>query len=222
MKDYSLKSGERYATLDHNLIGGDHLWRYRYAAARIRQVHPTAPYGADVFCGSGYGAKILAEETQGCVLAIDGSSEAVACANQKIHHPGVLYAAKLFPFQLPTAAFDFVASMESLEHVKDYEAFFWVLAQSLKPGGQLFISAPDENTMPYTGYVWHYKHFTPEEIRTLARESQLEEVGAFSTSCQIFKDGKARMPYHYQIANDQPSAIGEGDTLFFEFRKPKP
>ena len=109
--------------------------------------------------------------------------------------------------------------MESLEHVKDFEAFFWVLSKSLKQGGQLFISAPDENTMPYTGYVWHYKHFTPEEIRSFARKNHLEEVSAFSTSCQIFKDGKARMPYHYQIANDEPLELGKGDTLFFEFRK---
>lgn len=218
MKDYSLNSGERYATLDHNLIGGDHLWRYRYAAERIKTNNP-APYGADIFCGSGYGAKILAEKTQGHVLAIDGSSEAIASANQKIHHPNILYTSKLFPFSLPNGAFDFVASMESLEHIKDFEAFFWVLAQSLKQGGQLFISAPDENTMPYTGYVWHYKHFRPEEIRNLARQNHLEEIEAFSTSCQIFKDGKARIPYHYQISNDNPLDIGQGDTLFFEFRK---
>src|SRR5256885_11809493 len=71
-KDYSLKSGERYSTLDLNLIGGDHLLRYKYAANRAKEIY-ASPYGADIFCGSGYGAEILAETTQGNILAIDGS-----------------------------------------------------------------------------------------------------------------------------------------------------
>ena len=99
MKDYSLKSGERYSTLDLNLIGGDHLLRYRYAANRAKEIYPR-PYGADIFCGSGYGAEILASTTQGSILAIDGSTEAIENANKKIHDPNIIWAAKLFPFNL--------------------------------------------------------------------------------------------------------------------------
>lgn len=218
MKDYSLKSGERFHSLDTNLVSGDHLWRYRYTAQQVKK-HYKNPFGADIFCGSGYGAKLLADEANAFMLAIDGSPESVECANERVFHSNIIYAQKLFPFNLPEETFDFVASMESLEHVKDYEAFFWVLAKSIKKGGRLFISSPDENTLPYGGYIWHYKHFRPDEVRTMAKESGLREVAAYSTSCQIMKDGKAHMAYFFQMGNETPKELNEGDTLFFEFSK---
>ncbi|WP_289240841.1 methyltransferase domain-containing protein [Delftia sp.] len=138
---------------------------------------------------------------------------------KKIHDPNIIWAAKLFPFNLPKETFDFITSMESLEHVKDFEAFFWVLSQSLKSGGTLFISSPHEEIMPYTGYIWHYKHFLPEEIRSLARQNNLMEINAFSTNSSIFKDGKSCLFYPFQMGNDQPVDLEKGDTLFFEFRK---
>ncbi|MEA5123932.1 class I SAM-dependent methyltransferase [Xanthomonas floridensis] len=219
MKDYALKSGERYHTLDQNLVGGDHLWRYRYAASRLPK-SPAQLFGADVFCGSGYGAALVARETQASILAIDGSEESIAVARRKIHAPSIIWAAKLFPFDLPDGCFDFVMSMESLEHVKNHEALFWVLSKSLKHGGQLFISCPNESVMPYTGYKWHYRHFVPEEVRALALENGLEEVAAFSTLCCGLKDGRSAIFYPHQMRNDQALDVEVGDTMLFEFRKP--
>lgn len=219
MKDYSLKSGERYHTLDLNLIGGDHLWRYRQVTSRVQQTGKKL-FGADIFCGSGYGAALAAQQLDASILAIDGSAESVATAGEKLLDPNIIWAAKLFPFDLPHECFDFVMSMESLEHVKDYESFFWVLARSLKRGGQLFISSPDESVMPYTGYKWHWRHYIPAEMRVLATECGLEEVAAFSTSCQLLKDGKANVFYPHQMRNDEPLPLEVGDTMFFEFRKP--
>lgn len=219
MKDYSLKSGERYHTLDLNLIGGDHLWRYRHAISSVKQTGKKL-FGADIFCGSGYGTALAAQQLDASILAIDGSAESVAIAGEKLLDPNILWAAKLFPFDLPHECFDFVMSMESIEHVKDHESFFWVLARSLKPGGQLFISSPDESIEPYNGYKWHWRHYVPSEIRELAKQSGLEEVAAFSTSCQLLKDGKACVFYPYQMRNDEPLRLQVGNTMFFEFRKP--
>jgi 2-polyprenyl-3-methyl-5-hydroxy-6-metoxy-1,4-benzoquinol methylase len=113
MKDYSLKSGERYPTLDLNLIGGDHLWRYGYVASRFEGNNKRLS-GADVFCGSGYGAMLMSQKMNATILAIDGSAEAIENANQKIHSPDIIFAAKLFPFELPESSFDFITSMESI------------------------------------------------------------------------------------------------------------
>ena len=218
MKDYSLKSGERYHTLDLNLIGGDHLWRYRYAISRVRGSDKRL-FGADIFCGSGYGAALVAQKVNASILAIDGSQEGIAIASEKITDPNILWASKIFPFDLPDECFDFVMSMESMEHVKDHETFFWVLTKSLKKGGLLFISCPNENVMPYTGYKWHYRHFIPQEVRALASEYGLEEVNAFSTVCCGLKEGKTAIFYPHQSSNDQPLPLESGDTMFFEFRK---
>lgn len=218
MKDYSLKSGERCHTLDLNLIAGDHLWRYRYAAARMKN-HEKRLFGADIFCGSGYGSAILANEVNSAILAIDGSEESIAVAGNKIHNPNIIWSSKLFPFNLPHECFDFITSMESIEHVKDHKAFLLVLTKSLKKGGRLFISCPNENVIPYAGYKWHYKHFLPAEMRELALENGLEEVNAFSTICTGLKEGVSAILYPYQLKNDQPLDIEVGDTMFFEFIK---
>lgn len=219
MKDYSLKSGERYHTLDLNLIGGDHLWRYRHVASRVQQTGKKL-FGADIFCGSGYGSALVAQQLGASILAIDGSVESIAIASEKLLDPNIIWAAKLFPFDLPEECFDFVMSMESLEHVKDYESFFWVLAKSLKPGGSLFISCPNENITPYNGYKWHWRHFVPSEMRAFAKQNGLEEVAAFSTTCGIYKNGKSCLFYPHQIRNDEPRELEAAGTMFFEFRKP--
>ena len=218
MKDYSLKSGERYTSLDLNLIGGDHLWRYQYVATRMAE-QKRSLFGADIFCGAGYGAMMMAQQLDATILAIDGSAEAIETANRKLNASNVIFAAKLFPFELPEATFDFIASLESMEHVKDFETFFWTLSKALKKGGRLFISAPDENVMPYQGYIWHYKHFRPEEVRALAEKYGLSEIAAVATKCQVYKDGLSRLYYPYQLDNNAPFDIGAGDTLFFEFEK---
>jgi SAM-dependent methyltransferase len=219
MKDYSHKSGERYCTLDLNLIGGDHLWRYRHVISRVLQ-KSKKPFGADIFCGSGYGAALVAQQLDASVLAIDGSAESVAIASEMLFDPNIIWAAKLFPFDLPHECFDFIMSFESIEHVKDYESFLWVLTKSLKQGGQLFISCPDENVMPYTGYKWHWRHYTASEIRAIAHKFGLKETAAFSTSSHLLRDGKATLYYPYQMHNDEPLPLRVGDTMFFEFKKP--
>jgi SAM-dependent methyltransferase len=218
MKDYSLKSGERYASLDLNLIGGDHLWRYQYIANRMAE-EKRSLFGADIFCGAGYGAMLMSQQLNASILAIDGSAEAIDTANKKLNAPNVIFAAKLFPFELPEETFDFIASLESMEHVKDFETFFWTLAKSLKTGGRLFISAPNENVWPYTDYFWHYKHFTPDEVRELAEKYGLREVAAFSTASYVYKEGMARLFYPYQLDNNRPHDLDAADTLFFEFEK---
>lgn len=218
MKDYSLKSGERYTSLDLNLIGGDHLWRYQYVATRMAEQNRSL-FGADIFCGAGYGAMLMSQQLNATILAIDGSAEAIDTANRKLNAPNVIFAAKLFPFELPEATFDFIASLESMEHVKDFDTFFWMLSKALKQGGRLFISAPNEKIMPYQGYIWHYKHFLPGEMRALAEKYGLSEIAAYSTTCQVYKDGLARLYYPYQLDSNRPLELDAGDTLFFEFEK---
>lgn len=218
MKDYSLKSGERYTSLDLNLIGGDHLWRYQYVATRMAGQERSL-FGADIFCGTGYGAMLMSQQLNATILAIDGSAEAIDTANQMLHAPNVIFAAKLFPFELPEAAFDFIASLESMEHVKDFETFFWTLAKALKQGGRLFISAPNEIVMPYDGYIWHYRHFRPEEVRALAQQYGMREIAAYSTTCHVLNEGVTRIFYPYQMDSNRPLELDAGDTLFFEFEK---
>lgn len=171
--DLSLHSGERQTAPDYGAIRADHRLRYEWAAQRI----PAGTFGADVFCGNGYGSWLLGESR--FVLGIDGSEEAIAQANACYRRPTVLFSAAYFPFSLPAQAFDFVVALESIEHVPDGERFLRELAQSLRPGGTLVFSTPCEERLPHrtSGNRFHARHYTMAQALGLAGAFGLRLVG---------------------------------------------
>jgi 2-polyprenyl-3-methyl-5-hydroxy-6-metoxy-1,4-benzoquinol methylase len=124
----------------------------------------------DLFCGTGYGTAILSKALEWCTWGLDGSSEAIAYANQHFGASNSLFTAKVFPFNLPTEVADCIICFESIEHVEDYRGFFGVLYNALRPGGLMYISAPNELRMPFekARFPFHYRHFTATEFRALA------------------------------------------------------
>ena len=107
--DFSLESGERQVSKSWDGIRADHRFRYEWADQHI----PHDGFGLDCFCGNGYGAQFLARCGRN-VWAIDGSSEAIAFAQQYFPSRRVLYSARTWPFELPKASANFVVSLESI------------------------------------------------------------------------------------------------------------
>lgn len=99
--------------------------------------------GVDVFCGYGYGYGTHLLSTSRHVLGIDGSTDAIRLAEQHYRTPNALFSQARSPFSLPSQAFDFAVSLESVEHVEQGEAFIAILAASLKPGGTVNVIVPD-------------------------------------------------------------------------------
>lgn len=227
MKDFSLHSGERYSEIDLQLIGPDHLARYRYVADVVGSGR-SGKFGADIFCGSGYGSALIARETEATVLAIDGSEEAIVNANKKFTYPNLIYAQKYFPFELPISSFDFIASMESIEHIKEHELFFYILQNALKPDGDLFISAPNEDVLPLGDYKWHFKHFRTNELVAWAKKYGLSVVNIFSTKSHVINSqtGMCYLNhpdafYPQQINNHKLFRENIGETNLYHFKKSK-
>ena len=82
-KDFSLHSGERLATIDPPVIYPDHLARDQFVCDDMKQ-RGYDLFGADIFCGAGYGTNLLAETLDGTVLGIDGSAEATVPVVRRI------------------------------------------------------------------------------------------------------------------------------------------
>ena len=202
-RDFSLNSGERLAVIETALLPPDHMSRYQYVIDDLGTAR-TSLVGLDAFCGSGYGANMMASALDACILAIDGSSEAIEQANLNLLRPNLFFSQKFFPFHLPPGSFDFVASMESIEHVEDYESFACMLGKSLKPGGRLYVSAPDEREMSLEkiNYHWHFKHFLAAEFEGLFTGLGLRLRSAFSTNHTLRKEGKVIATYPYVMRRD--------------------
>ena len=168
--DLSLHSGERQVATEYSGIRADHRFRYEWANNHISE----GGFGLDIFCGNGYGTWLLAQTR--LVVGIDASTDAIRLAETHFRTARTLFCANYYPFDLPSNTFDFVVSLESVEHVKDGATFFQSLVNSLKPGGVVVFSTPCEDLLPHamTGNHFHFKHYTLQETLALASSYGLE------------------------------------------------
>ncbi|HWQ57270.1 MAG TPA: methyltransferase domain-containing protein [Bryobacteraceae bacterium] len=164
---FQLQSGERQVTPNLSEIRRDHRARYEFAVDAIRQIAGSQPgFGADVFCGVGYGSQLLATELGCPVLGIDGSGEAIEYANRHYATSLTLYSHKIFPFALPAQSLDFIAAFESIEHVADDRRFSAMLTASLRPAGILILSTPNQrrNALEQNPNAFHVRHYDPLDV----------------------------------------------------------
>jgi len=162
--------GERQAAPTLEGIRSDHIARYQFACRFI----PDRAKILDLACGIGYGSQILATQTNcQAVQAIDKSRTAIKYAKQ-------FYGTNKIAFQvadglkmpLPNQYFDVVTSFETIEHVPDASILLNQFFTTLKPGGLLICSTPNQNELPYNQqeYPFHFRHYTPSELQTLTSQ----------------------------------------------------
>jgi cyclopropane fatty-acyl-phospholipid synthase-like methyltransferase len=224
-KDFSLASGERVANIAFDDIPPDHWARYEYACEAIWplvELKEKMLIGADIFCGSGYGAHMLAQKLPCFLTAIDGSAEAISEAATRFVNMNLFFSHKFFPFSLPTEHFDFIVSIESIEHIENGEQFFSLLAQSIKVGGRLIISAPNRRIIELekNPYHWHYKHYIDEEISQLGKLNGLKMLQCMGADCTIVNsEGKVIAGNYYSPTAGKLREAYQGDTLTYLFEK---
>jgi SAM-dependent methyltransferase len=148
---------------------GEHRSRYHFAAKYVdgRTV-------LDIACGTGFGAKILAEAGAATVIAADYSIDALEVTSE-------MNAAKIAPLRtdgtrLPFAdgMIDAVTSFETVEHIPDHDKFVSELKRVLREDGVAVMSTPNAlYTKPVNGKPinpFHVYEFTPDEFGRLLKK----------------------------------------------------
>jgi len=173
-RDFSLNSGERQTAPNVDTIRADHRYRYERAAQWLRR-HTPQPWrltGLDVFCGNGYGSRIIADNTGARMVGFDGSAEAVDLAERHYGNHRVVFGHACFPFSLEEDLFDFAICFESVEHVDDARGLLSQLSRAVR--GPLFVSVPLDGGLPFEcnseRFSNHVRHYLSEELRELLRE----------------------------------------------------
>jgi GT2 family glycosyltransferase/SAM-dependent methyltransferase len=150
-------TGERFVPGVQGPMKLEHLQRYACVErlARGRRV-------ADIACGEGYGAAILARHAAR-VVGIDISAAAAQHARQRYRAVRNLAfaAGRCEALPLATGSVDLIVSFETIEHLEDHEACLSEFRRILAPDGRLAISTPDP-----TAYVTA-KHGNPFHVREL-------------------------------------------------------
>src|SRR3989338_7633286 len=153
----------------------EHIARYKFAQQFVENKTVM-----DIACGTGYGAKILADKAQE-VWGGDISEEAIKIAKEKYSgeniHFRVLDASEL-PFD--NNSFDLVVSFETIEHIKDYKSYLFEIKRVLKQGGRLILSTPDKRITRRLGIEnkFHLKEFNKKELADILKNDfKLEFFG---------------------------------------------
>ena len=121
-----------------------HIVRYQLAATLVRPGDTVL----DAACGLGYGSHVLASLSPAArITGIDQCEWAVDFASRNYGGERVAFRSGSLPEALDDVAdgsVDFIASLETLEHVPNPGALLAVFARVLRPGGRIFVSVPND------------------------------------------------------------------------------
>jgi SAM-dependent methyltransferase len=102
------------------------------------------------------------------VTGVDASADAVAFARDFYASPEITYQNESAgSFAFPHEAYDRIVSFETIEHLADDARFVNQLWDALRPGGVLAVSAPNLETYPMRGHVFHVRHYSPASLSRL-------------------------------------------------------
>ena len=185
-RDWSLRSGERQTSPWFEDANAAHRARYAWAASVLG--HRFGQRGLDIFCATGYGTAHLARHTGAAMVGHDACAEAIDVAARA--YPNIAWTCAHYPYALPSSAFDFIVSLESIEHVEDDAAFVASLIDSLRPGGDLLLSVPNEERLPCAsfGNPYHVRHYAPAALTALFAGPPVEIVGEYAQRIHAFRD----------------------------------
>lgn len=178
-KDFSLESGERLTDTKLENIRLDHLERYKCCAKILEREYGKNDkiMGLDFFCGIGYGSFYISNELGNAFIdAYDGSSDAIRVGKKHYKTKNIKYKVRKFPCKLKNNFYDFIISIESIEHIKNEKKFVKNLVMALKPGGILLLSSPNEEkfSLKVNRILHHYRHHTISEFSKLIEANSLE------------------------------------------------
>jgi|WetSurMetagenome_2_1015567.scaffolds.fasta_scaffold00428_20 ubiquinone/menaquinone biosynthesis C-methylase UbiE len=148
-----------------NIIYDEHLVRYQLAAqvAKGKRV-------LDIACGSGYGARILAQAGAEKVIAIDRDSAAIEAAIKNYGQDNIEFkTGEVENIKEADGSFDLIISFETIEHLPDAEKYLQELARVLKKEGTALISTPNREVFGQKN-PYHLKEFTKQEFQEILQK----------------------------------------------------
>jgi 2-polyprenyl-3-methyl-5-hydroxy-6-metoxy-1,4-benzoquinol methylase len=192
-----------------NVIYDEHLVRYKLAAQLAAGKNIL-----DIACGSGYGAKILAEAGAQKVTAVDIDVEALEEAKKNFGSANLEYkAGDAENIAEADKAFDLVTSFETIEHLKNAEKYLAEIARVLKQDGVFLVSTPNIEVFGQKN-PFHLREFNKSEFeQTLKKNFKnifiLEQINgvaslikAGNTGNIYFSDSSAKPLYFIAVCSN--------------------
>ena len=167
-----LHSGERQVICHVNDVRKDHAARYYFAAEKIKN----SQIVLDAACGVGYGSYIMACKNQTIKFdAVDISNTSIGHAKIYFNQDNITHHVSNILEYHSDNTYDTIISFETIEHVYTDDQLIQKFSTLLKSKGRLIASVPNEDVMPFIKekFLFHYRHYTPEEFVNLLRKMVL-------------------------------------------------
>ena len=151
-------------------IREDHRRRYMFAGEYVFDYFRGPAIIYDLGCGGGYGSYILANQYEHEVYGIDFDVDVIQFGNEHYKHSQVSRRVENIT-ESRIAGAGAVVMFEVIEHLENPLPVLQGLDTHLLIG-----SVPNENITPFDESVheWHYRHYTPTELKELIREAGFE------------------------------------------------
>lgn len=157
-----LNSGERIVAKEPCAVYKCHTQRYQLAAKYLGQDSIVLDFG----CGIGYGSFLMSAYCKK-VFGIDRDGETIDHAGKWFGRDNIVYVhGETVP---PDMTFDVITAFEVIEHHSDGKALCRAFWDSLKPGGLLIVSVPNQDLVPFeqSKHEFHERHYTSKELENL-------------------------------------------------------
>ena len=141
----------------------------------------------DLGCNNGFGTSFVAPGAEH-ILGLDVSARAIEHARE--HHAGPSVEFDVFDgmhIPQPDGSFEFVMSLQVIEHIENTDAYLAEIARVLAPGGKAMFTTPnavvrlDPGMLPWNSF--HVHEFTPTELKEKLEHHfpHVELSGMFAT-----------------------------------------
>ena len=176
----------------------NHIHRYRFAAEVLRERRPERIL--DAACGVGYGARHLAGELEADVTAVDRDAKALAIARREFAHERLRFIeddCATLASAAKHAPFDTITSFETLEHLKEPEAFLRAAAGVISADGVLVISVPNGAVASSEDWDFHERDFDAPGFEKILSDCGFEELQLYGQ--RVNDIGRLRTQFRGEI-----------------------
>jgi 2-polyprenyl-3-methyl-5-hydroxy-6-metoxy-1,4-benzoquinol methylase len=133
----------------------------------------------------------MADKLNCSVHGIDASGPAIQQAGVHYKTNNTSFEENYFPFSLPHKRYDFITSIESIEHVEDASSLVAELEKSLKPGGYLVASVPNADilSLEKNPNKFHYRHFSYMDFVKMCTNNDMQLKTFYGQDTYIMSNG---------------------------------
>jgi 2-polyprenyl-3-methyl-5-hydroxy-6-metoxy-1,4-benzoquinol methylase len=161
-----------YEHEENKELVAQHVSRYEFARKYVEN-----KIVADIACGNGSGSAILDKGDPSRIIGIDISADAISYANKHFRAQRIEFIQGDVTLLRSIGRCDIIVSLETIEHIEEYETFLSEITKNLAPAGTLIISTPvrqrgrfsDRPENPFHVQEWNAQEFDALLARYFSR-----------------------------------------------------